>query len=115
MFAAAFEKRPFSIASKSNCPQKEPLGGIFQYCSELVKYLSWSTVFGKFTCNAFLLWTTGAEDYISSHPFSEKLRVCNTYPMLLLCSEKLGKLLEKQPEQLEKSQVSVCRKLVQDV
>ena len=79
------------------------------------KYFWWSAIFSKFACNFFLLFTTGAEELVSSNYFAEQLFLWNTFRKLLLCSQKREKILGKHSQQLDKFQVPVCGKLVQDV
>ena len=78
---------------------------IFQYrCSELVvqlseKYLWYSAVLNKFSCSAFLFLTTGAEEiYFITTSFCWITTFVNHPQKLLLCSEKLEKILRKHME-----------------
>ena len=62
------------------------------------KYLWWSAIFSKSTCNSFLFLLTGMEElyFITSLYWTTHLWNISRKP--LLCSEKLGKILGRHPE-----------------
>ena len=93
--------------SKNNCPWKQPCHLELLYNTAVLNLRSNSLqntcdrvqfLVKLYVTNAFPLLTTGAESYISSYHFAEQLFLWNTSRKLLLCSEKLRKILGKHLE-----------------